>query len=150
MVQSGLPAFFDQKVYKQSVHCTHSYVKRWKFCTPLYPMVYITASTLHNRPLLSLIVLLKYLYLILLIHLAFFWKPISIFFLITQLRTFTYQKFKVNKLSDRVNLALSESYLTFNICRVVFENFDENKVRSCVIRRKKFDFVFQNKNARFF
>ena len=36
----------------------------------------------------------------------------------------TRQKFKVNIFSDRVKLALSEYFLTFNICRVVFENFD--------------------------
>ena len=34
------------------------------------------------------------------------------------------QKFKVNMPCDRVSFALSESFLTFNICRVVFENFD--------------------------
>ena len=28
LLVSGLPAFFDHKVYKQSVHCTHSYVKQ--------------------------------------------------------------------------------------------------------------------------
>ena len=40
------------------------------------------------------------------------------------------KKFKVNILSDRVNLALSESFLTFNICRVVFVSFDlENRLR---------------------
>ena len=56
-MRPGLPAFFEHKVYKQNIHCTHSYVKRWKFCTPcfkkilflkictqLYPMVYITAA----------------------------------------------------------------------------------------------------------
>ena len=30
----------------------------------------------------------------------------------------------MNIFSDRVNLALSESFSTFNICRVVLENFD--------------------------
>ena len=32
----GLPAFFDYKVYKQSVHCTHSYLKRCEFCTSCF------------------------------------------------------------------------------------------------------------------
>ena len=36
----------------------------------------------------------------------------------------TQQKLKFNIYSDRINLVLSESYLTFNFCRVVFENFD--------------------------
>ena len=43
-------------------------------------------------------------------------------------------KFKVNIFSDRVNLALPESYLTFNICRVVYENFDLKKMTTVRIR----------------
>ena len=34
------------------------------------------------------------------------------------------QKFKVNLFSDRVKLALSESYFSFIFCRLVLENFD--------------------------
>ena len=33
---SGLPAFFDDNMYKQSVHCTQSCVKRWEFSTPCF------------------------------------------------------------------------------------------------------------------
>ena len=40
----------------------------------------------------------------------------------------TRQKFKANIFSERVNLALSESFLTFDICRVVFENFELEKL----------------------
>ena len=36
----------------------------------------------------------------------------------------TRPKFKVNIFSDRMNLALSEYFSNFNICRVVFKNFD--------------------------
>ena len=42
----------------------------------------------------------------------------------------TRQKFKLNIFCERVDLALSESFQTFNICRVIFEHFDlENWLR---------------------
>ena len=46
-------------------------------------------------------------------------------------------KFKVNILFDRVILALSESFFTLNICRVVFENFNlENLLQYLTVRRE--------------
>ena len=52
--------------------------------------------------------------------------------------------------SDKVNLVLSESFLTFNICRVVFENFDFEKLITETVRRQiqyKYNKIYGEKNV---
>ena len=62
-------------------------------------------------------------------HMFLFWKRIS-FVKLTEKSNMNWDfdidiklqhaNFKLNIYSNRVNFALSESFLTFNICRVVF------------------------------